>query len=496
MNEVLEFIEFNKEYWKKIKSNNEKEIIIPMLMNYPTEIEYTMRIAKTLQEKMGYKIIVLLNRKSEYQDIIKSYGVDEIKILLKTRLNIRILFLSFFRAAFLFFKNKSLTEIENIIYKDIKIGDLVYDSYIRDNSVFTFKKCFKSFLTLTKALINTECYCKILNNENIEYIILRDKLYITHGIFCRCAVKENKKILLYRSNIKFINESNIYKHIFYPSLSLSEIHEEIGNKNYLIEIDNYFIDKFKGKITSFDSINAYNNKKIYSKNEIIDALKLDKEKKIVVIMAHAFSDAPHVGKSIYSDYYIWIKETLKIVKDLNEVNWVIKEHPSSFWYGEKNIVREIIEKNEIKNVTFYSNNLSTAGIKNIADCIITDKGTAGLEFACFGIPCVLAGESYYSGYGFSHEVKSKEEYKNILKNIKNIKKLNEEQINNAKLLYYYIYIYHNDEVSYIKKPVITEKYEEINIFKDVLKNNKIHSIYENILYKSTRKMIETKTLKF
>ena len=106
MNEVLEFIEFNKEYWKKIKSNNEKEIIIPMLMNYPTEIEYTMRIAKTLQEKMGYKIIVLLNRKSEYQDIIKSYGVDEIKILLKTRLNIRILFLSFFRAAFLFFKNK------------------------------------------------------------------------------------------------------------------------------------------------------------------------------------------------------------------------------------------------------------------------------------------------------------------------------------------------------------------------------------------------------
>ena len=111
---------------------------------------------------------------------------------------------------------------------------------------------------------------------------------------------------------------------------------------------------------------------------------------------------------------------------------------------------------------------------------------------CFGIPCVLAGESYYSGYGFSHEVKSKEEYKNILKNIKNIKKLNEEQINNAKLVYYYIYIYHNDEVSYIKKPIITEKYEEINIFKDVLKNNKIHSIYENILYKLTNNIITKK----
>ena len=33
------------------------------------------------------------------------------------------------------------------------------------------------------------------------------------------------------------------------------------------------------------------------------------------------------------------------------------------------------------------------------------------------------------------------------------------------------------------------KYEEINIFKDVLKNNKIHSIYENILYKLTNNII-------
>lgn len=488
-----DFITFNKEFWKEIKSKNKKRILIPLLMDYPTETEYTLRIAKTIQEQEGHKIDVYLESEN-FLEYISSYGVDNI-ILRKGKkfryieLLKNISLFNFLKMLYIFFitNNQSFSKIE---YKDIKIGDLVYDSYIRRGKEITLKKDFNCLKIYILALINVEIYLNLLKKEDIEYVILRDKLYITHGIFVRISVMLNKKTLLFRSSLKKLDSNNVYKHFYFPNFTLKELKLKLKDKNYIKECDEYFFKKFSGKNLDYDARQAYNNKKDYSKEDISEKLRLDSSKKNIVIMAHAFSDGPHISKSIYEDYYIWLNETLKIIKGINNVNWIIKEHPTSFWYNEKNIVKDLLEKNKVKNVAFYPNDWSTSGINRIADAIVTDKGTAGLEFSCFGKLAILTGETYYSDYGFTKNIKNKLEYKHILNSLNKINlKLSEEQIKNAKLLMAYIYIYNKDELSYIKNPIKTKDEDIEEIFEDILKENKKRDYKKNKLYNDTLKLL-------
>lgn len=486
-----EFIEYNKKFWESIRSKNRKKIIIPLLMNYPNEIEYTLRIAKTIQKEEGHQIEIYLEN-NKYIEYIESYGVDKIIFKKEKKIIELIKYLKFYKLIkmiFIFIR-KDINQFSKIEYKDIKIGDLVYDTYIRTGENITLKKDFRCLKIFLRSLLNVEKYYESLNKTEIEYVILRDKLYITHGIFARIATKLGKKTLLFRSSIKMVNLANIYKHLYFPNLTLEQLRAKIKGNDYIKECDKYFLEKFSGKCLDFDAKQAYNDKKNYSKEEILKRLNLDKTKKNIVIMAHAFSDGPHISKSIYEDYYIWLVETLKIIKKLDNVNWIIKEHPTSFWYNEKNIVKEILEKNKIKNVVFYPNEWSTLGIKEIADGIITDKGTAALEFSCFGKLAVITGETYYSDYGFTKNIKNKLEYAEILSKLHKIDlNLSEEQISNAKLIMYYIYIYNKDELEYIKNPIRTKNENVEGIFKEILEENKKNDYKKNRLYKDTLELL-------
>ena len=71
--------------------------------------------------------------------------------------------------------------------------------------------------------------------------------------------------------------------------------------------------------------------------------------------------------------------------------------------------------------------MSYSDLFDILSVIITGNGTVGIEFATFGIPCILANHSHYDHLGFTYKPKSKVRYINLLNNIKNIKKLNNEQ---------------------------------------------------------------------
>ena len=51
----------------------------------------------------------------------------------------------------------------------------------------------------------------------------------------------------------------------------------------------------------------------------------------------------------------------------------------------------------------------------------------------FGTPTILANNSHYSGFDFTHEPNSLDEYSNYLKNIHKLDKLNEEQKSNARI---------------------------------------------------------------
>jgi len=67
-------------------------------------------------------------------------------------------------------------------------------------------------------------------------------------------------------------------------------------------------------------------------------------------------------------------------------------------------------------------------------------GTAGMEFSCLGIPCILAGESTYSGFGFTVEPQNAAEYEEQLRHIDELPRLSEKQIRAAKIVMAFQYV--------------------------------------------------------
>ena len=106
---------------------------------------------------------------------------------------------------------------------------------------------------------------------------------------------------------------------------------------------------------------------------------------------HIFKDSPFnvIDRArIFTDYFHWIEETLKIVKDSNEI-WYFKLHPSAIKWGEDqkkifNTLTKKIFKKIPKNIVLITNEYSNLKLISKAQKVITFHGTAHVEAICFG----------------------------------------------------------------------------------------------------------------
>jgi len=77
-----------------------------------------------------------------------------------------------------------------------------------------------------------------------------------------------------------------------------------------------------------------------------------------------------------------------------------------------------------------------------ADTVVTIAGTAGLEYAAYSrTPPILAGTTFYSGFGFTIEPKTEAEYFHVLATIEYIDRLTTIQQNTARMIFLYEWKY-------------------------------------------------------
>jgi capsule polysaccharide export protein KpsC/LpsZ len=266
-------------------------------------------------------------------------------------------------------------------------------------------------------------------------------------MLCRQAHGKGASILL--------KDMDVYK-IYTPKMKINEHFLKVGQKTIdeaykfsdLKCEKSYYQSRVLGLSEQIDVKNAYKNKKTYTKKESLELHSNFSEKKInVFVMAHAFSDAPHVGEDLlFKDYYDFLNKTLIELNKNSDVNCFVKAHPSSHMWGEKGGVEDILEKNKLNNVCILPPDYNTNSVIDIADVIVTAKGTAGLEFSCAGIPAITAGKGYYHGFGICHEPDSVDEYYTALRKIKGIRRLDDDKIRRALIVLYHSFnnIYHSD----------------------------------------------------
>lgn len=166
---------------------------------------------------------------------------------------------------------------------------------------------------------------------------------------------------------------------------------------------------------------------------------LDPAKPCVFVMLHAFNDYPHcLGKLTHLDYYHWFQDTLETARKNPSVNWIFKQHPAIHFFPCDVEVAALVREDPVPHITFLDQHqhIARASLARIAHAIVTCNGSAALEFSCRGIPGVVAGNSYYTGFGICHECHTLEAWHEKLGTIATLPRLDEEARTMAKVIFY------------------------------------------------------------
>ena len=466
LDEAQKFSNVNSSFWTS-KTQTGCEILVEgHLSEYgPNYLFRTALAAKAVQEKIGGKIVVVVNSFSHiWQTAILSYGSFGIDkwIFLGSRFLLIQPFL--FAAAYFcsFIQMFRLRNPENIVdlkLWKLKAGDLIYDEVLRANNISSIESIdWNVFNILVRSWTYYFQYELVFKLGNYSYYISTHTCYPQYGLLCRVALKHRVKVIettdIQNSAYDKIDEKHLptYHHGIKTQVSsaLNSNAQKLKIRENRAKIS--LAKRINSEIKQIDAQKAYSGK-VYTKEIICRTLGIDTNNKIGIVAAHIFKDSPHLSPSmIFRDYYKWLVKSLDYCAQSKKVHWIVKPHPSCKYYGEDGLIDDLVRSKGVPNIHMCPTDMNTSSIRDFADVILTVHGTVGLEYACFGIPSIIAGTPFYSGFGFTHDPSSSSEYYQMVLNASDIPKLSEKQISKALQVYdiwNQVFDWHN--------PIITEE---------------------------------------
>ena len=489
----VNFIDFNKKKWKK-KDDFEKGIILVDLFPWYPWIYFWSYLSNIISNKYNLKI------KYFYFDFYQTRG-SKISFYIK---KLRKVFESFNAEKGIIEYDFHLSPVEKkafskqllkikkkkdlIDYKlnGLKIGDLIYDYYIRTTLEPTLKindERFKKIFFRANKIYNE--VKKYFNENNVKFLIPSHLCYISYGIITRIALSKNITVLKLRTenrgNSSFrlmkidkycVDEPQYYKHKKnFKKFSNSE-------KRHALKIGQKILSKRVSG--SFDPTLPYIIKSQFRDKKYLFS-GLDDQKEKIIIFPHCFYDYPHRYRSmIFNDFYEHATYFMEISKSQEKYDWLYKPHPHSL-DGHINIHKQLLKK--YPNIKYIPREVSHKQILNLnLKCAITNHGTVAHEYAIFGVPVINTGDNPHINYNFCLNVKSFKQLNIIMKNLdKYLKKIKIKKKDIYEFLYMH-YEHPNQEIDdhrLIKDNFFVHKKIELNntskILKYLIKKDKINS---------------------
>lgn len=156
------------------------------------------------------------------------------------------------------------------------------------------------------------------------------------------------------------------------------------------------------------------------------------------VMTHVNWDtAGDFSPMVYPSFDDWIVDTVRELIALDQIDWVIKIHPAEAWSNPDTGIHSLIEDNfsslpkHVKLIGATAE-ISPRAFYDAIDGAVTAYGTAGLEVALLGKPVILAGEAHYGAKGFTYDAESAEGYRDLLRQVAHLTRLNAEQLDLAR----------------------------------------------------------------
>ena len=307
----------------------------------------------------------------------------------------------------------------NFFFKDLKIITINRPKkiYILKSGIINFFLILKIFFSLKRKNILSHkldwTFSQLLHGawdqiniskkDNKDISFFNKLKIITYGVYKFSLAKRLSEMNV---SAAFLSHSVYYERFMLASfreekidtfcqavtgIYKQKINEDVSWSDIKLGLFNKFFKKPK-------FINAYWKKRLKGKGHYQTAnYSTNKNRNLKVegtfnlVLLHIFKDSPYNvidRKRILADYFHWINETLKIIKDSNEI-WYFKMHPAAKKWGEDqvkvfNYLLKKIYKKKPKNIVLIKDEYSNLRLISSAKKIITFHGTAHVESICLG----------------------------------------------------------------------------------------------------------------
>lgn len=460
---VNQLIECNQNKWNG-KKNTGKTILVNLSM-VRMQIAWVLPkllYAKGLADQKDADVLVLTWRANPLlSKLIESFGMEHLAIDDYIKKNPGSLGKAFFDTIGFQLSDGTGVGLKEYQKFGVSAGKSLYEDIIRTSDLSTLKSTRNK--TATKKMVHILAFAyamnKLIEKRNVIEAVMDDVPY-HEGLLIKCLLKKDIPVVIvdnWRERpVPASKDANIELtgEYFGSRIRLNWNLLEENSSDWSLQ---YLEDRFAGKNGRNIDRGAFKDKKVVTRESVTEALGLDQSKKNVVIMAHTFTDGVfNYGDIYFRDYYDWLDKTLSLAEETTDVNWILKPHPTRGAYNEsKDSIELMFERHKKEHMVLLSDDISAESIKNIADVIVTIGGNAGAEFACFGVPVVIAGKPYYSGFGYTIEPENYEAYAKAIHEIGSVKPLSEDEVHTARKVfnlrnnskYDYLFGYFHDEFS-------------------------------------------------
>jgi hypothetical protein len=338
--------------------------------------------------------------------LTKIYKLNSVNFLEKPHL--------IFLSIKLWMKIKNKTDLLNLFYKDILIGDLIYDTYLRFRILPTvnINDPFLCYYIYAALKCHNSCENILYKNKVVKYFSSYTT-YIQHGIPIRFFLLHHVEV--YSSG----NLQQLFKKLSLKDYRQTSFHEnyytdylKLENKNELLNYSKKLLEsKFNGNI---DGSISYMKKSAFHRNSNNDFFNNFDG----VLFLHDFYDSPHIYKNlIFNDFYEWVTHTLELINTY-KLNIAVKPHPNQISESKK-IIENL--KGSYKNIIWLDANISNKVIFNSGiNFGISVYGTVLHELAYFGINPICAGDNPHYCFNFIHKPNNIKEYDFLILNSANL----------------------------------------------------------------------------
>lgn len=327
---------------------------------------------------------------------------------------------------------KKSDDISKLMIRDILVGDLLIDTYLRfrPSPFFLLKDRFVLTLLWQTHRDIRRAY-DFFSGCKPSFYLSSQATYVQHGVPVRVALQLGVPVYIVTGGLVFGKRLSVGDYFHTPDASTyCTQFEEFNDKSVKLELAK---EQLSFRLSGgTDVATAYMKKSAYMTSDE----KVPNVKGAVVIFLHDFFDSPHVYHDfIFTEFWSWVCFTIDTFI-ASDISFWVKTHPNQALLGDS-AVKQLLQKYpQLKMISsgITNSQLVESGII----CGITAYGTVAHELAFMGVPSICCAKHPHHSFDFCRTASNVDEYKSFLQT-PNVQPLSKKDMRAQALAFYYMH---------------------------------------------------------